>query len=146
MLKLVSADLFIVIDSPLRSLPAALHRFTVAWFPFTLLDYCLKQDYTLDNTTRFSVYNHYPCTNLFVVVRYLVSSFYLSGPMQLSSGPMLNGFPTPKYYAYIQPSDIAEQEPRLFHDWTDPPVALTSLARCNGCGKCMLMHADLAQL
>jgi len=54
----------------------ALHQFTVAWFPFTLLDYYLKQDYNLDNSKWFSVYNHYPCTNLFAVVWYLFSSFY----------------------------------------------------------------------
>jgi hypothetical protein len=57
---------------------------------------------------------------------------------------LLNGFPAPTTTPTLRP--LPSRGARLFHDWTDPPVALTSLARCAGCGKCMLMHADLAQL
>jgi hypothetical protein len=157
------ADLFIVIDSHL-SLPVALHRLTSSWLPLMLLDYCLKQDYNLDNTKRFSVYNYYPCTNLLAVVWYLVSSFYLSSLQELllrlpwllassqDSLPYAAFHPDRCWMAFrlqllhLHSDQCHPEESRLFHDWTDPPVALTSLARCNGCGKCMLMHADLAQL
>ena len=143
------ADLFIVIDSHL-SLPVALHRLTSAWLPLMLLDYCLKQDYNLDNTKRFSVYNYYPCTNLLAVAWYLVSSFYvvfsagtttqttmttclipgLTALCSFSSGPLLNGFLAPTTTPTLRPLPSRGATPLPWLDWpTSRPHITSTLQR-----------------
>jgi len=114
-----------------------------------LLDYCLKQDYNLDNTKRFSVYNYHPCTNLLAVVWYLVSSFYvvfsagtttqttmttclipgLTALCSFSSGPLLNGFPAPTTTPTFRPVPSRGATPLPWLDWPTSRPHITSTLR-----------------
>ena len=143
------ADLFIVIDSHLSFTCGS----SSAYFcltPSHVINYCLKQDYNLDYTKRFSVYNYYPCTNLLAVAWYLVSSFYvvfsagtttqttmttclipvLTALCSFSSGPLLNGFPAPTTTPTLRPLPSRGATPLPWLDWpTSRPHITSTLQR-----------------
>ena len=162
------ADLFIVIDSHLSftcgSSPVALHRLTSAWLPLMLLTTASSKitTWTIQNGSQYIIITLVLICLLSLGI--LFPAFMLSSLQELllrlpwllassqDSLPYAAFHPDRCWMAFrlqllhLHSDHCHPEEPRLFHDWTDPPVALTSLARCNGCGKCMLMHADLAQL